>query len=481
MADRVALFGGSFNPPHVGHAQVVLTLLHQGFDEVWVVPAGVHPFGKELTPFSLRARMLALALSDFGQRVRICTVEAELAGPSRTFDTVTELIRRHPTIRFTLALGEDQRADLPRWHRIDELMELVPFSFVGRGTWTPGETSVRIPDYSSSEIRKKISMGQFPRELLHARVTEFINARGLYGAAPVTASDPPPRVAIIGLGRIGGSLLTTLCAAGLRPLWCADPDPARTAGARSRAVPVFEDWAQGYRALPDVDFLLFCTPDHWRPRARPEFWTTSPICLHTGGMHRPSNLFEDLSVPEERMGILHPARAVASRDTCLTGSLFSVTGCQTVLTRMIPLLELLQATPFTVAPEDRMAFHAICSLVANGSQVLEQRAAELLTRLGSAPEGIPELVRQLVGNSLDAWVLLGREGFTGPWVRGDEETAAGHLAALTRIDTGTARLYGELKQEAGRQWVRDPATEAPVHPDSGGGPGSGEGNPSEYP
>ncbi len=478
MADRVALFGGSFNPPHIGHAQVVLTLLHQGFDEVWALPAGVHPFGKELAPFSLRARMLSLALSDFGPRVRICTVEAELAGPSRTFDTVTELIRRHPAIRFTLALGEDQRDDLPRWHRIDELRELAPFVFVGRGTWTPGQTAVRIPDYSSSEIRRRISSGQFPSELLHTRVSEFIKARGLYGA-PVTASDPPPRVAIIGLGRVGGSLLATLCAAGLPPLWCADPDPARTAGARSRAVPVFEDWAQGYRASPDVDFLLFCTPDRWRPQARPDFWTTSPICLHTGGMHRPSELFADLAIPEERMGILHPARAVASRDTCLTGSLFSVTGCQTVITRMIPLLELLQATPVPVAQDDRMAFHAICSLVANGSQVLEQRAAELLARLGSAQSVIPELVRQLVGHGLEAWVLLGREGLTGPWTRGDKETISGHLETLTRLDTGSARLYGELKREAGRVLARAPSTAAPEHPDTGGGPGLGEGNPSE--
>jgi len=463
MPVQVALFGGSFNPPHVGHAQVVLALLHEGFDQVWAVPAGVHPFGKELAAFSLRAEMLRLALSDFGARVRICTVESELPGPSRTLDTVEELIRRHPELEFTLALGEDQKADLPRWHRIEALRQLVPFHFVGRGTWTPGHPGVRIPNYSSSEIRSRFARGEVPREFLHARVCDFILTHGIYGVA--SGQTSAPRVGLIGLGHVGGSLLTTLCAAGAPPLWCADCVSERQADARLRQIPVYDDWSEAYEAHPQVDFLLFCTPDAWRPRVRPGFWTTSPVCLHTGGMHRPDEIFSDLALPPDRLGILHPVRAVASNRTNLAGGVFSVTAVPAVSDRLAPLLQALQATPVPVAGDDRMAFHAVCALLANGSQVLEQGAAELLAQLGSSPATVRELVRALVSNSLEAWLRLEKAGFTGPWARGDEATAAAHLAELKRMESGVARLYVELKREAERLFDRA----SPRDPDAGSG------------
>jgi len=467
MPIRVALFGGSFNPPHTGHAQVVLHLLHAGFDEVWVVPACVHPFGKELAPFSHRAEMLRLALSDFGPKVRVCTVESELPGPSRTIATVEELVRRHPDRSFTLALGEDQAPDLPRWHRIEELRALVPFFFVGRGTWTPSDAAVRIPDYSSSEIRRRLAMGQDAGAFLHGRVRDYIAAEQLYGASPGKPTPVPPRTAIIGLGRVGGSLLTTLCAAGAAPLWCAEPDPERLASARQRQVAAYDDWMSAYEATPEVDFLIFCTPDSWRPAVRPGFWSTSPVCLHTGGMHRPADVFAHLGLPPERLGILHPARAVPSPHTSLSGGLFSVTGPAPLLERILPLVQRLQATMVPVAEEDRMVFHAACALAANGSQVLEQAAVDLFFRLGLEPAASRELVRRLVTDSLEAWWLLGRAGFTGAWARRDEVTARFHLDELTRLEPGVAKIYSDLKSEAARLFVPD--TQTDPFPGPGGG------------
>ncbi|PKN44409.1 MAG: hypothetical protein CVU59_11695, partial [Deltaproteobacteria bacterium HGW-Deltaproteobacteria-17] len=343
MPPRVALFGGSFNPPHAGHAQVVLHLLHAGFDEVWVVPAFVHPFGKELAPYPQRVEMLRLALSDFGPMVRVCTVESELPGPSRTIETVEELVRRYPDRSFTLALGEDQSPDLPRWHRIEALRSLVPFFFVGRGTWSPGDAAVRIPDYSSSEIRRRFALGQSAAAFLHSRVHDYIVEAGLYGATGGRAASRRPRTALIGLGRVGGSLLGTLCAEGAAPLWCADPDPDRLSEARQHGVATHADWTAAYEASPDVDILVFCTPDAWRPEVRPGFWTSSPLCLHSGGMHHPDEVFAGLGLPPERLGILHPVRAVPTSRTRLTGTLFSVTGTADLMARIQPLLQCLQA------------------------------------------------------------------------------------------------------------------------------------------
>ncbi len=464
MQPRVALFGGSFNPPHAGHAQVVLHLLHAGFDEVWAIPAGVHPFGKELAPFSHREAMLRLALSDFGPRVRVCLIEAELPAPSRTFDTVSELVRRYPGRAFHLALGEDQRADLPRWHRIADLRELVPFFFVGRGAWTSGDDQVRIPDYSSTELRRRFAAGEIPRGWLHARVCDYILARGLYGSRRSPAAGRP-RCAVVGLGRVGGSLVSTLLAAGLAPAWGADPDPGRRERVGASELPLFSDWIEAWRRDPDVDLLFFCTPDPWRPQAPAGLFTTAPACLHTGGMHRPAEVLAGLGLPPERLGIMHPVRSVPEPGIDLRDGWFSFTGGAPLREALEPLVALLRLRLAVVGEADRMAFHAACALAANGSQVLEARAAGLFGALGLGSEEARALVGQLVRSALEGWEAGGPAGFTGPWARGDEAVSELHRHALTRLAPELEPMYLALKAAAGSQGGGAP----------GGPPGDGTG------
>lgn len=476
MTVRVALFGGSFNPPHAGHAQVVLHLLHAGFDEVWAIPAATHPFGKELAPFSDREAMLRMALSGFGGRARVCTIESGRPGPSRTIDTVIELLRRHPGHEFTLALGEDQRAGLPRWHRIDELRELVPFFFVGRGPWNPGDLELCLPDISSSELRRLFAAGEVPRGLMHTRVCDFVLARGLYGArsAAPGAQAPLPRCAVIGLGRVGGAWCATLRGAGVEPAWGADPDPDRRSLVARHRVPVFSDWQEALRADPAVDFLFFCTPDAWRPTASGDVWPARPpACLHTGGMHRPREVFAGLGLPPERLGILHPVRAVARPGAELGGEWFSFTGEPGLRDLLSPLVTRLGLRLVEVPDVHRVAFHAVCALVANGSQVLEQDGATLFGGLGIGDADARGLVGQLVRRSLESWESDGVGGFTGPWARGDELVASSHEAALARLAPAVAPLYQALKRASVRLRAPDP----------GGtdGPDSGSGNLPEKP
>ena len=76
----IALLGGSFNPPHVAHLMVAWWALStQPVDEVWLLPAFAHPFGKELAPFEDRVRMCELAARAL-RGVHVCTAERELAG-----------------------------------------------------------------------------------------------------------------------------------------------------------------------------------------------------------------------------------------------------------------------------------------------------------------------------------------------------------------------------------------------------------------
>src|SRR5882762_10166540 len=94
---RVAVFGGSFNPPHAAHQLVALYVLEtQPVDELWFVPTYAHPFGKPLAAYDHRLAMCELAAAPLGPRVRVSRAEAELAQrpdfvASRTLDLVEHL------------------------------------------------------------------------------------------------------------------------------------------------------------------------------------------------------------------------------------------------------------------------------------------------------------------------------------------------------------------------------------------------------
>ncbi len=104
---RVAVFGGSFNPPHVGHLLgVVYALSTAPIDEVLVVPVYQHPFAKHLATFADRLELCRLA---FGwlPRVSISTVEEELGGESRTLRTLEHLGATLPDVSLRLLVGAD--------------------------------------------------------------------------------------------------------------------------------------------------------------------------------------------------------------------------------------------------------------------------------------------------------------------------------------------------------------------------------------
>jgi nicotinate-nucleotide adenylyltransferase len=91
------LFGGSFDPPHLGHQMACLYLLEGlGAADLWLLPAATHPFGKVLTAFAQRLLLCEALVAPFGGRATVQPIEAELGGAGRTFDTVCALQARHP-------------------------------------------------------------------------------------------------------------------------------------------------------------------------------------------------------------------------------------------------------------------------------------------------------------------------------------------------------------------------------------------------
>lgn len=193
---RVALFGGSFNPPHVGHQMAALYVLETAaVDALWFVPAFRHPFDKPLADFDDRMKMCELAAAALGPRARVSDIERELGGPSRTLRTVQTVRRRYPDDVFSLVIGSDLVGEVDSWNGAAELRRLISFVVVGRAgrgadAHPRSGGAVDIPDVNSTEIRATIGTGRRPAGLVPKSVLDYIASRGLYGSPPPTRKVP---------------------------------------------------------------------------------------------------------------------------------------------------------------------------------------------------------------------------------------------------------------------------------------------------
>ena len=176
---RIALFGGSFDPPHLGHVLAACTARLRGLDAVWVLPAARHPYGKALSPWAQRLDLCHAAFDGLGDW---CVVKTdELDNPSGfTFDLVTLLSARHPEHSWHLVGGTDTATDMPRWHRGQELLKLVEICAIPRRGWDDQHPAA-LPAISSSDLRRRILAREPWAELVPTKVADRITAASWYG------------------------------------------------------------------------------------------------------------------------------------------------------------------------------------------------------------------------------------------------------------------------------------------------------------
>ncbi|MGM8214180.1 nicotinate-nucleotide adenylyltransferase [Bacillaceae bacterium W0354] len=183
---KIGLFGGTFDPPHIGHLQIAKTVLKEfDLNEIWFIPTYEPPHKQkaDASP-EQRLKMLQLLLND-DDRFSISTIEYDLKGRSYTIDTVKLLKRQFPNVEFYFIIGGDMIDYLPKWYKIDELKRLVQFVGVKReGYEVIDSPEVKMVDMelipvSSTEIRKQLKNKQtpygLPDEILH-----FIRENRLY-------------------------------------------------------------------------------------------------------------------------------------------------------------------------------------------------------------------------------------------------------------------------------------------------------------
>jgi nicotinate-nucleotide adenylyltransferase len=188
---RIGIFGGSFDPVHLGHQLVAQAAREElQLDRVFFVPATQSPFkpDRRLAPGKVRAAMLRMVLA--GKTwAEVDTQELDRGGISYTIDTVSNFRARFPEANLFYLIGADHVAQLPKWRQSDELARLTTFVVIPR----PGELPVAPPagfklqwlkghpvGISASEIRGRIKAHLPIDALVGPVVAEAIRNNGLY-------------------------------------------------------------------------------------------------------------------------------------------------------------------------------------------------------------------------------------------------------------------------------------------------------------
>ncbi len=203
---RIGIFGGTFDPVHLGHLILAEQCRELGrLDEVWFVPAArpPHKVDVPLTPFAQRVEMLDLAVAG-NPAFRIEQSEKDRPGPSFTVDTLEELGRRHSDADFYLLIGSDTLGELHTWHEPARIVGRAALLVVARpgfpvvtqerfreGLGLPEGFPLRVEQIeaplihiASRELRSRAAAGRSLRYLVPRAVVVYIQEKRLYRPAP---------------------------------------------------------------------------------------------------------------------------------------------------------------------------------------------------------------------------------------------------------------------------------------------------------
>jgi nicotinate-nucleotide adenylyltransferase len=189
-ARRIGVFGGTFDPPHVGHLQLAECAREQlRLDEVRFIPAGLppHKLRDRMSPPRARLAMTRLAIRG-NPAFRVSTQELERGGTSFTVDTLRAIADAEPGARLFLLVGADSLDDLPRWRQPEAIRRLATVAVAGRSGARsrprPAGSAVWIDfpwtDVSSTLVRRRARAGRSLRYLVPDAVARFIARHRLY-------------------------------------------------------------------------------------------------------------------------------------------------------------------------------------------------------------------------------------------------------------------------------------------------------------
>ena len=209
---RTGIFGGSFNPVHIGHTALAAYICEQGLvDEVWLMVSPQNPLKQnmELLDEDERLHMVQLAVAPY-PKLKACDFEFHLPRPSYTYHTLQALREAYPDREFSLIIGEDNWAHFDRWYRHEDIARETPIIVYPRdsvgniqlrveglefrepsgrvhitehpqhSTLNPKPSTLQLFPYSSTEVRHAINEGKDTSTMLHPNVEAYIREKRLY-------------------------------------------------------------------------------------------------------------------------------------------------------------------------------------------------------------------------------------------------------------------------------------------------------------
>ncbi len=180
---KIGLFGGSFDPVHVGHAAAAEAALKFGLDKLIIIPTGNMPH-KTGCRASGRERIDMLHLAFVGEKFIISDYEVNRSDTSYSADTIEHFKKLFPGDEIYFIIGGDSYAYIDKWHEPERIFQNAVVLVYPRGNEKILPPAVRLDcdkvQVSSTEIREKIERGENVSDLLKKEVYEYITDNGLY-------------------------------------------------------------------------------------------------------------------------------------------------------------------------------------------------------------------------------------------------------------------------------------------------------------
>ena len=188
---NIVLFGGSFNPPHLGH-QIVINQAFElipNIDELWLLPDYSHAFAKNEKLISPKHRLaMTKMLENHKVKTNTCTYDQKMSG--NTIFHIIYLQKKYPQHKFSFLMGSDNLIAFHKWPRYKDLIKLMPFYIYPRAnhSFKPIYKNMHplkhplqiITNISSTAIRNRIKNNLSTKHLLPKKIANYIKTNKLY-------------------------------------------------------------------------------------------------------------------------------------------------------------------------------------------------------------------------------------------------------------------------------------------------------------
>ena len=185
---QVAIFGGAFDPPHLGHQAIARFLLDsQKVDQIWWTPTGQHAFDKSMTAAADRQAMIELIIANQPNQT-VFDWELQQNAPSYMLHTLDHVQKTYPEHKFKLIIGSDNAHVFEKWHESEQILDQFPVLVYPRQDFPLENLDSRfelldeapLVTVSSTQAREAFAAKQDTSRLVDPKIAEYSDTHSIY-------------------------------------------------------------------------------------------------------------------------------------------------------------------------------------------------------------------------------------------------------------------------------------------------------------